>query len=255
MPTLAIINQLLGITPRASEHAALIDNMMEFVHWFMALLFVGWTTYFIYTIIRFHKSRHPKADYHGVRSHASTHIEFSVVLIEAVILLGFALPLWGVRVNEIPKDTSKALVIRVVGQQYFWNFQYPGKDGVFGQSHTNLMSSSNLLGIDRNEPAAKDDIIAKDEFHVPVGRPVVLELSSKDVIHNVSLESMRIGQDCIPGLQIPVWFTPTKTGTYELICAQLCGANHYAMKGTLVVDTEKDYEDWIDGLAQLQIKK
>ena len=95
-----MLNRLSGILPNASEHGPLVDHMLEFCHWFMLVLFVGWTTYFLFAIWRFHKSRNPKADYHGVRSHASTHLEASVVLIEAVLLLGFALPLWGRRVTK-----------------------------------------------------------------------------------------------------------------------------------------------------------
>ena len=96
-----------------------------------------------------------------------------------------------------------------------------------------------------------DDIVTAGELHVPVNRPVIAELSSKDVIHDFFLPSMRIGGDAIPGSLIPVWFTPIKTGTYEVICAQLCGLGHYGMKGTLVVDTPQDYEAWLKERAEL----
>src|SRR5688572_13570707 len=118
-----MINKALGILENAAEHGPLVDHMLEFCHWFMLVLFVGWSSFFLYTIWRFRKSRHPKADYHGVRSHASTHLEFSVVLIEAVLLLGFALPLWGRRVNEYPEDKkAEALNIRAIGFQFGWHF-------------------------------------------------------------------------------------------------------------------------------------
>src|SRR5439155_852306 len=103
----------------------------------------------------------------------------------------------------------------------------------FGRRDVNFVSNSNPLGIDPNDPAGKDDIVTTGELHVPVDRPVIAELSSKDVIHDFFVTEMRIAGDAIPGSLIPIWFTPIKTGTYEVICAQLCGLGHYGMKGTL----------------------
>src|SRR5258707_6701773 len=121
------INKALGIVPNASEHGYLVDQLLEICHWFMAILFVGWSCYFLFTICRFHRSRNPKADYHGVQSKASAHLEFSVVLIEAVLLLGFGLPLWGKRVTSesFPKE-GDAIEVHAVAQQFLWNFHYPG---------------------------------------------------------------------------------------------------------------------------------
>jgi len=107
------------------------------------------------------------------------------------------------------------------------------------------------MGLDYKDAAAKDDIVAKNEFHIPVNKPVVLEISSKDVIHNVSLQHMRVGQDAIPGMKVPVWFKPVKVGSYELICGQLCGASHSLMKGLLFVDTEEGYKEWIAEMESL----
>jgi cytochrome c oxidase subunit 2 len=114
-----------------------------------------------------------------------------------------------------------------------------------------LVTSSNPIGLDPNDPASKDDLVTFGELHVPVDRPVIIELSSKDVIHNFCLPHMRIAADAIPGSLIPMWFTPIKAGTYEVICGQLCGLGHYGMKGTLVVDTPADYEAWLKERAEL----
>src|SRR5206468_8952217 len=135
--------------PNASEHGFLIDHMLEFCHWFMLLLFVGWTSFFLFTLFRFHRSRHPMADYHGVQTHASTHVEFMVVLIEAVLLLAFALPLWAKRVNEWPK--GDALVIKVIGQQFAWNFWYPGAGGKFRKPMPDMVTP------DEADTSVKDD--------------------------------------------------------------------------------------------------
>jgi cytochrome c oxidase subunit 2 len=250
MFSLALINEFLGQPPNASEHGYQIDHILEFCHWFMGALFVGWSAYFIYVLIRFRKRRHPTADYHGVKSGISTHLEFSVVLIEAVLLIGFAIPLWAKRVNQFP-ETKDAILVHAIGQQFNWNFHLPGPDGQFGRRDVHLVTNSNPLGLDYNDPASKDDIVTMNELHVPVNRPVIIELSSKDVIHNFALVHMRIAQDAIPGSLIPMWFKPIKTGTYEIICGQLCGLGHYGMKGTLVVDSPADYQAWLKERAEL----
>src|SRR5438552_642520 len=250
MSSLALINEFLGQPPNASEHGYQIDHILEFSHWFMGALFVGWSLFFIFVLIRFRKGRHPAADHAGVRSGISTHLEFSVVLIEAVLLLGFAIPLWAKRVNEFP-PTKDAILIHAVGQQFNWNFHLPGPDGQFGRRDVGFVTNSNPLGLDPNDPAGKDDLVTLGELHVPVDRPVIIELSSKDVIHNFCLPHMRIAADAIPGSLIPMWFKPIKTGTYEIVCGQLCGLGHYGMKGTLVVDSPPEYQAWLKERAEL----
>ncbi len=247
---LALINEFIGLPPNASEHGFQIDHIIEFSHWFMGALFVGWSAFLIYVLIRFHKSRHPVADHEGVKSGISTHLEFAVVLIDAVLLIGFAIPLWGRFVNDFP-DTKDAILVHAVGQQFNWNFHLPGPDGQFGKRDINLVSNSNPLGLDANDPAAKDDLVAIGELHVPVDRPVIVETSSKDVIHNFAVPHMRVAQDAIPGQIIPLWFRPIKTGTYEIVCGQLCGLGHYGMKGSLVVDNPEEYQAWLKERAEL----
>jgi len=247
---LALINEFLGQPPNASEHGFQIDHILEFSHWFMAILFVGWSASFTYVLIRFRKGRHPVADHEGVKTGISTHLEFAVVLIEAVLLFGFAVPLWGKFVDEFP-DSKDAILVHVVGQQFNWNFHLPGPDGQFGKREVHLVSNSNPLGLDSTNGAAKDDLVALGELHVPVDRPVIMEISSKDVIHNFALPHMRAAQDAIPGQIIPMWFRPIKTGSYEVVCGQLCGLGHYSMKGALVVDTPEDYQAWLKERAEL----
>src|SRR2546421_10850216 len=256
MVNLALINELIGLPPNASEHGYQIDHIIEFSHWFMGTLFLGWSAFFIYLLLRFRKGKQPLADHEGVKSGNSTHLEFAVVLIEAVLLVGFAIPLWAKRVNQFP-ETKDAILVPAIGQQFNWNFHLPGPDGTFGRRDLNLVTNSNPLGLDPNDPAAKDDIVVLGELHVPVDRPVIVELSSKDVIHNFALVNMRIAQDAIPGSIIPMWFKPVKAGTYEIICGQLCGLGHYSMKGSVVVDTPADYQAWLkeraDMAAQSQV--
>jgi len=234
-----MLNRLSGILPNASEHGPLVDHMLEFCHWFMLALFVGWTTYFFIAIWKFHQKRNPKADYHGVRNHASTHIEFSVVLLEAVILLGFALPLWGRRVNDIPQ-TGDRLEVRCIGYQFGWYFHYSGPDLKFGKQSPRFVTGANPLGIDPGEDG-KDDFVT-NELHLVVHKPTVVRVSSRDVIHGLALHQMRIQQDAIPGMEIPQWFRPIKTGSWEIMCAQLCGGGHYSMRAIYVVEDQAAFD-------------
>ena len=250
MNSLAVINELIGMPPNASEHGYQIDHIIEFSHWFMGALFVGWSAFFIYVLLRFRRSRHPVADHEGVKSGISTHLEFAVVLIEAVLLVGFAIPLWAKRVNQFPEDKD-AILVHAIGQQFNWNFHLPGPDGQFGRRDINLVTNSNPLGLDSADEAAKDDLVVLGELHVPVDRPVIIELSSKDVIHNFAMPHMRSAQDAIPGQLIPMWFKPVKKGNFEVVCGQLCGLGHYSMKGMLVVDSPEDYQAWLKERVEL----
>src|ERR1043166_8224562 len=125
------MEKILGMPPLASEHGQYVDNLIFYVHYLMIALFVGWLAYFAYALFRFHRSRNPKADYLGVRNHASNYIEVVVALVEAVILIFVAVPLWGKTVDKFP-DPKDSSVLQIAAQQFSWNVRYPGKDGVFG---------------------------------------------------------------------------------------------------------------------------
>jgi cytochrome c oxidase subunit II len=237
-----MLNKALGLPPPASEHGYMIDHMLEMLQWFMLLLFIGWSVFFLYSLVRFHRSRHPVADYTGVKGHASTHLEIGVVVFEAVLLLGFAFPLWSTRVNEFP-TSADTVKVRAVGYQFGWLIHYPGPDGKFGRTAPAFYGTATAqeqAGLDPADPNGKDDMFLTSELILPKGRPAIVEVTSKDVIHNFAIKSMRIAQDAIPGMHIPMWFTPAKTGDWDIICGQLCGAQHANMKATLeVVENEE----------------
>jgi cytochrome c oxidase subunit 2 len=248
-----MLNRWMGLVPNASEHGYLVDHMLEFCHWFMVLLFVGWTIFFLYTLVRFNQRRNPRANYHGVKSKASAHLEFSVVLVEAVLLLGFALPLWGKRVTaEQFPNPGDALHLRAVGEQFAWNFHYPGPDGLFGRTDVYLVNANNPLGLDPNDPASQDDVVSKNDLHLVNHKPTVIDVTSKDVIHSLSLHSMRVTQDATPGSKVPMWFRPIKEGTYEIVCAQLCGAGHFGMRAEMTVESQQTWDGWYTSLASMQ---
>jgi cytochrome c oxidase subunit 2 len=248
------LNKLLGIMPNHSEHGREIDHMLNFCHWFMLVLFVGWIIYYFYVIFRFRKGRNPKADYHGVRNHVSTHLEASVVIVEAVILLGFAIPLWGKRVNEIPTAEKEPLRIRAIGYQFGWKFHYAGPDGKFGSQHVRFIGDGNAMGIDPNDPNGADDAVVSQDMHLVNHKATVIRASSQDVIHGFCLPQMRVQQDAIPGTEAPIWFRPISTGTWQIICAQLCGAGHFGMVASYSVDEQKDFDGWFKEQQELTQK-
>jgi cytochrome c oxidase subunit 2 len=235
--------KFLGLPDLASKHGAEVDHLILYVHMLMGALFVGWLTYFLIVLFRYRKSANPKASYTGVTSHASTYVEGAVAFVEVVLLVGFAVPLWAKVADEIPKD---ATVIRLTAEQFAWNSRYPGPDGVFGKQDFRFVSAQNPLGIDPSDAAGKDDVVPPlNEMAVPVNKPVVVHCMSKDVIHSFKVNPLRVTQDAIPGLSIPIWFEPTKEGHYVINCAQLCGNSHAFMKGHLYVKSQADYDQWL----------
>jgi cytochrome c oxidase subunit 2 len=242
----------------ATKHGAAIDTMNGVIHILMAVLFVGWGAFFVYTLFRFRKSAHPVADHHGVTSHTSTYLEIGVAVAEAVLLFGFSVPLW-IKWVDKPPAPGEALTVQVTGEQFAWNIHYPGPDGKFGRQSTDKIDmQTNPLGLDRSDPDAKDDVITLNQLHLPVNKPVIVRLRSKDVIHSFNVPEFRVKQDAVPGLTIPIWFTPTitteemrqKTGnpefTYEIACAQLCGLGHYRMRGFVTVESQEEFTKWFD---------
>ena len=238
--------KLLGLPPLASEHGADVDRLILYVHWLMAALFVGWFAYFIYVIFRFRRSNNPKASYGGVKSHATSYLEGAVALVEAVLLLGFAIPLWSKAVDQFPSE-KESTVIRVMAQQFLWNARYPGPDGVFGKADLHFVNSTNTWGVDPADLNGKDDFSPPsiNEITVPVNKPVIAYITSQDVVHSFKISPLRLTQDAIPGLRIPLWFRPTREGKYLINCAQLCGNGHSAMRGFLNVVSQEKYDQWV----------
>lgn len=235
--------EFLRMPVQASAHAAEIDQMTVLVHWLMAVLFVGWGAYYIFVLFRFRRGANPVASYTGAKGKISKGTEVAVAVIEVVLLVFYAIPAWAKRVKAFPSE-NEAVVVRVVGEQFAWNVQYPGPDGRFGRTAINLISAENPLGLDRTDAAAKDDITTINQLNLPVDRPVLVHLSSKDVIHSFGLIEMRVKQDAVPGMQMPVWFIPTVPGQYEIACSQLCGLGHFRMRGFVTVQSAADYDKW-----------
>jgi len=238
-------HRVLGLPELASANGQAVDHLMVYLHWLMLALLVGWSLYFAYVLWRFNAARNRTADYEGSKSKIPSYVEYAIVAIEAVLLVGVALPIWAKNVDHFPKP-EEATVIQVMAQQFAWNARYPGADGKFGRQDMKLIAENNVFGVDPADAAGKDDVQVFNEIHVPVNKPVLIYLSSKDVIHSVKLVAMRVTQDAIPGLRIPFTFTPTKIGRFQIECAQLCGNGHAAMAGGfVVVESAEAFDSWL----------
>ena len=255
------LSNYLGLPSVGSSHGLEMDYMQGWVHWLMLILFIGWGSFFIFTVIKFRANANKNADYEGVKSQFSKYVEIAVIAFEAFLLIGFAYPIWSEAKTDVPNVKNDTIEVRVIAQQFAWNIHDPGADGKFGITRPELVDEeTNPVGIDRNSPTGADDIVTINQLHLPVNKLAMIYLSSKDVIHSFFLPEMRVKQDAIPGMSVPVFFTPTKTTKeflseikgsprdskgYEIACAQLCGNSHYRMRGFLTVDSEEDYEAFL----------
>ena len=220
-----------------------IDNLIHVLHVFMGILFIGWGAFFVYCLVQYRaRSGHAASSVLG-KAKASKYSEIAVAIFEAVLLFGFAIPVWGRVKSDIPTDNP--LRVRVLGEQFAWNFHYPGADGQFGRIDPKLVdTATNVMGLVREGHGA-DDVVS-GELHVVEGKPVIAEISSKDVIHSFFVPVLRVKQDAVPGMRVPVWFRtrPSTKGVYEVACAQLCGNNHYSMRALMYVDTQQEFDAW-----------
>lgn len=173
-----------------------------------------------------------------------------------MVLVAIGLKNWVTITGKAPEDSLK---VQVMGKQFNWVIRYPGKDGVFGKTNFRLINdANNILGLDWNDPASKDDIIVENgEAHIINNKHVQFIINSRDVIHDVGLPHFRMKMDAVPGITTTLWFTPRKTTAemkqltgnkdfvYEITCDQMCGKGHYSMRGTVVVETEKEFNTWL----------
>jgi len=224
-----------------------VDEQYKLTLWVTAVVFVASQLGLAYAVFRFRD--------HGQPAHFSrgnNTMEF--VWTTATVILFLGLGIMGRRawaeVRFTPPDAN-AIQVQVTENQFVFNFRYPGPDGKFGKLDPKQISAStgNPLGIDSNDPAGKDDIVVPT-LTVPVNRQVELEITSQDVIHNFFVRELRLQQDAVPGLVIPIHFTAEKIGQYEVVCTQLCGLGHSRMHSYLNVVSDADYEAFLKSGGQ-----
>jgi cytochrome c oxidase subunit 2 len=217
-----------------SEHAPAIDRQFMLTIIVVGLAFTAAQVGLGYMVWKYRdRGQKDRALY----SHGSNRLEVVWTIVTAVIFIGLGImgqSVWAsLHFNKAPAGSFQ---VEVVAQQFQWNFHYPGKDGVFGRTDPNLIDDSalNFIGLDETDPSAKDDA-THSVIAIPVGRPVELILRSKDVTHNFWVPQLRFKQDLVPGMAIRVHFTTTKTGKFELACAELCGQLHFKMRSYMLV--------------------
>lgn len=238
----------LGLPPLASLHGATIDHELWLVHLLMAVLGVGWGMFLVFTLVRYRRGSHPVArrdDQAGRGFSWKTAVVAGELAVVAVLLV----PTYTAKATARP-EPGAATEVRVVAEQFAWNVHYPGADGRFGRGDIRLIGPDNPLGLDPRDPDGRDDVVTINQFNMPVGRPVIVHLTSKDVIHSLGLPQMRVKQDAIPGMVQDLWFTPVATGNWEIACSQLCGLGHYRMRGYYSVQTPEAFAAWLADAAR-----
>ena len=243
------IAQTWWFPPAISAHGLAYDGQ------FMRTLIVVGVIFFLaqfalgYVIVKFRDDGR-RAEY----SHGNNKLETLWTSATALLFLGLVImgtKIWaGVHFDEAPPNSVN---IEVMAKQFAWNFRYPGADGKFGHTDLKLVNdaSGNPMGIDDKDPASKDDIVSAS-LKVPVGRNIKLIMHSRDVIHNFFVRELRMKQDIVPGMEIPLHFQADQIGIYEVPCSELCGLGHYQMRTTMQVMSQADYDKWM--LQQLQNK-
>ncbi|HKE97147.1 MAG TPA: c-type cytochrome [Povalibacter sp.] len=228
-------------TPIASNWQ-MMDETVHVTFWVTGIVFVAVNLFLAYAVIRYrHRKGGEKAHYEP----ENRKLEWWLTIITSVgiaAMLAPGLSVWAKFVT-VPDDAS---VVEVVGQQWNWNYRLPGKDASLGRTDIRFVSLDNPLGLDPKDPAGLDDVlVASPELHLPLNHPVKMVLRSKDVNHQFAVPQFRVKMDMVPGMVTYFWFTPTRTGSYDALCEQLCGMAHFAMRGRVVVDEQAAFDEWL----------
>ena len=238
----------------ASEHGHWLDKMFDETGYLTGFVFIITQTLLFWFVYKYSGKKDKKAYFYPV-NHKLELIWTLIPSLFLIYLVYMGMHNWYRITGDAPKD---AMVVEVTGQQFNWLVRYPGADDKLGVRKFELLgtdSNKNVLGQDWSDPHGKDDFMV-DEIHLPVNKPVLFKLGSKDVIHSFFLPHFRVQQNCVPGLPTQFHFKPTittaemkkKTGDpnyeYWLACAAICGASHYNMKMKIIVEDEKEFATW-----------
>lgn len=229
-------------TPLASNWGQ-IDFTIDVTFVVTGLVFVAVNIFMAWCVIRYRARAGTKANY-DPENQKLEWILTVVTTIGVAAMLAPGLWVWA-KFVDVPDDAHE---VEAVGQQWHWSYRLPGADGEFGNVHARLIGPDNPFGMDPDDPLGQDDVLIMDpELHLPVGLPVKVNLRSKDVLHNFTVAQFRVKMDLVPGMETYMWLTPTETGRYELLCEELCGIGHFAMRGAVVVEDQDAYDAWVAG--------
>lgn len=218
-----------------------IDSTISISFWVTGIVFAAVNLFLAYSIIRYRYKKHARSKYEP----ENKKLEFWLTVVTTIgiaALLAPGLLTWGKFVT-VPDDAQQ---VEVVGQQWHWSFRFPGEDGAFGAVSAANVSESNPFGMDPEDPRGRDDIlVSHPRVVLPVNQPVKATLRSKDVIHNMQVAQFRAKMDLVPGQVSYLWIEPTRTGEFEILCAELCGIAHFAMRGMVEVVEQSEFDGWL----------
>ncbi len=239
-------------TPIASNWG-MIDFTVDVTFVVTGLVFVAVNLFMAYAIIRYRHRDGLKAKYEPENKKLEVWLTV-LTTIGVAAMLTPGLFVWA----KFVTGPEGATEIEVVGRQWHWSYRLPGKDGEFGTVDAKLISVENPFGMDLDDPNGRDDVLVDEAIvHIPLGEPVLFWLRSKDVLHNFTVAQFRVKMDLVPGSVTYMWLEPTKLGEYEVLCEELCGIAHHAMRGRVVVDEPEDYQAWVDSqptFAEIQAR-
>ena len=229
-------------TPIASNWRY-IDETIVITFWITGVVFVAVVLFMAYCVFRFRHRKGRQAAYEP----ENKKLEWWLTVATAVGVAAMLAPglfVWSQFVT-VPHDAAE---IEIVGRQWQWSYRLPGQDGRLGTSDVRLISSDNPLGLNPHDPNGQDDIVIEaEDLHLPIGKPVKVLLRAIDVLHDFYVPEFRAKMDMVPGSVTYFWFSPIRTGTFEVLCAELCGVGHAVMRGRVVVESESDYAAWLNG--------
>ena len=218
-----------------------IDHTITITFWITGFVFTAIVLFMAYCVWRFHHRPGLQAAYEPESTKKEVWLTIGTT-VGVAAMLAPGLIVWHQFIT-VPESASQ---IEIVGQQWQWNLRLPGKDGKLGAFDAQHITDENPLGLNPNDPNSQDDIVVQaEDFHLPVGKPVKVLLRSIDVLHDFYVPEFRAKMDMIPGMVTYFWLTPTRTGTFDVLCAELCGGGHAYMRGHVVVEDEADYQAWL----------
>ncbi|MEO8303842.1 MAG: c-type cytochrome [Betaproteobacteria bacterium] len=227
-------------TPIASNWTN-IDETVSLTFWVTGIVFVVVNVFMAYCVLRYRKGKVKGAHYEPENKKLEGWL-IGITSVGVAALLTPGLFAWA-KFVEVPKDAS---AFEVVGRQWYFNYRFPGADGVLGTVDARFVTDANPFGVNPDDPRGKDDIlVASPELHLPIGKPIKADLRSIDVLHDFTVPQFRAKMNMVPGLVTYVWYTPTRAGTYDVFCEQLCGIAHYAMRGKVIVEDETAFKAWL----------
>ena len=228
-------------TPIASNWGY-IDDTILITFWVTGVVFLAVVLFMAYCIYRFRYQENKRAEYNP----ESKKLEWwltGLTTLGVVVMLTPGLFVW----NQFVTVPEGAAEFEVMGQQWQWSFRFPGKDGALGTTNARKINEDNPFGIDPKDPNGQDDILVEGgELHLPVNQPVKVLLRSIDVLHDFYVPEFRAKMDMVPGAVTYFWLTPTRTGTFDILCFELCGMGHHDMRGNVVVEEESAFQEWLN---------